>query len=183
LDIRNGIRAAAPHRLDAARATIRELISLTYLLHTGGYLSRQNTEILGNALDELGQFFTFARNSSLSDAIHLKREDFLPGDASLPRRERVGIPSAVGPIEIGGKAGSEDARKGGGRITNDAVHSERQQLIIDILKKGGKLGIKDITSQMVGCSEKTVQRELAVLVKSGIVQKDGEKRWSGYVLV
>jgi hypothetical protein len=56
----------------------------------------------------------------------------------------------------------------------------RQGVIISILKKGGELGIKDFTKAISGCSEKTIQRELATLVSNGQIKKAGEKRWSRY---
>ena len=40
--------------------------------------------------------------------------------------------------------------------------------------------IKDLTPVIKGCSEKTIQRELATLVDKGIVNKEGERRWSVY---
>ena len=42
--------------------------------------------------------------------------------------------------------------------------------------------IKDVSPLIKGCSEKTIQRELLSMVKSGILKKEGEKRWSKYSL-
>lgn len=58
--------------------------------------------------------------------------------------------------------------------------NNRQGTIISILRKGGELGIKDFTQAISGCSEKTIQRELATLVSNGQIKKAGEKRWSRY---
>jgi DNA-binding HxlR family transcriptional regulator len=44
------------------------------------------------------------------------------------------------------------------------------------------VGIRDIADKVLGCSEKTLQRELNTLVDSGLVNRIGEKRWSKYVL-
>jgi len=60
--------------------------------------------------------------------------------------------------------------------------SNRQEIIINLLKKGNELGIKDFTSSIKGCSEKTIQRELVSLVAKGQIKKEGEKRWSRYSL-
>ena len=59
----------------------------------------------------------------------------------------------------------------------------RRESIVSILRQQGRLGIKDITKVIRGCSEKTVQRELLSLVKEGVVMKEGERRWSVYSLV
>jgi hypothetical protein len=42
--------------------------------------------------------------------------------------------------------------------------------------------IKDVSPLVTGCSEKTIQRELSAMVRSGILKKVGEKRWSRYSL-
>jgi Fic family protein len=60
--------------------------------------------------------------------------------------------------------------------------SNRQEVIINLLKKGGELSIKDFTSSIKDCSEKTIQRELVLLVSKGLIKKAGEKRWSKYSL-
>ena len=60
--------------------------------------------------------------------------------------------------------------------------SERQEAIIGVIRSKGELSIKDLTGVIKGCSEKTIQRELIVLVESGILNKVGERRWSRYSL-
>jgi len=60
--------------------------------------------------------------------------------------------------------------------------TDRRGIIINLLKKDSGLGIKDFTSAIKGCSEKTIQRELATLVSKGQIKKEGEKRWSRYSL-
>ena len=60
--------------------------------------------------------------------------------------------------------------------------SNRQDIILSLLKKDSELGIKDFTSAIKGCSEKTIQRELVTLVSKGQIKKMGEKRWSRYSL-
>lgn len=60
--------------------------------------------------------------------------------------------------------------------------SPRQQQIIKILQGQGWLGIKDIADAVPDFSTKTVQRELAALVDFGVLKKQGDRRWSRYVL-
>ena len=60
---------------------------------------------------------------------------------------------------------------------------QRAERIIDILKAGGMLGIRDISANLPQYSEKMVQRELAELVETGKVRKIGAKRWSRSQLV
>lgn len=56
----------------------------------------------------------------------------------------------------------------------------RADAILTILKERGESSIGDIAAQVPTVSEKTVQRELILLVESGAVEKLGERRWSRY---
>lgn len=64
--------------------------------------------------------------------------------------------------------------------TKQKDKSNRQEIIMSLLKKNKELGIKDFVSSISDCSEKTIQRELVVLVAKGLIRKEGEKRWSRY---
>lgn len=61
-----------------------------------------------------------------------------------------------------------------------AAKNERQILILNTIRAKGELSIKDLTTVIKGCSEKTIQRELISLVNSGDLLKNGERRWSRY---
>jgi len=61
--------------------------------------------------------------------------------------------------------------------------SNRQDIILSMLKSGVKLTIKDFAQNIKDCSEKTIQRELLTLVSKGILKKEGERRWSKYFIV
>ena len=58
----------------------------------------------------------------------------------------------------------------------------RQGIILDIIKSKKEVMIKDISSHIKDCSEKTIQRELLAMVDAGVLKKLGEKRWSKYSL-
>ncbi len=62
------------------------------------------------------------------------------------------------------------------------IKSERQKLIITALKGQSHLTIKDFSRIIKDCSEKTIQRELLSMVDSGLIKKEGERRWSRYSL-
>ena len=75
----------------------------------------------------------------------------------------------------------------------DKLKKERRDDIVNIIKNiGGNATIKDIkdrvksspnkTSPLLSCGEKTLQRELVSMVKDGVLNKMGEKRWSRYFL-
>jgi len=66
------------------------------------------------------------------------------------------------------------------KTPSDIKKTSRRSLIINTIQKKGSVMIKDLTPVIKGCSEKTIQRELATLVDKGIVNKEGERRWSVY---
>lgn len=61
--------------------------------------------------------------------------------------------------------------------------TNRQSIIINLLRKKKDLTIKDIALVIRDCSEKTIQRELISLIEGGVLKKTGERRWSRYSLV
>lgn len=68
------------------------------------------------------------------------------------------------------------------RIENKEKKNDRQVKIIDLIKDKKHVSIKDISVNIKDCSEKTIQRELNSMVVSGVLKKEGEKRWSRYSL-
>ena len=61
--------------------------------------------------------------------------------------------------------------------------SERQDKIIRFIQKNGLSGVGDIARSLgAGISGRTVQRDLNALVGSGLLKKEGEKRWRRYFL-
>ena len=67
-----------------------------------------------------------------------------------------------------------------GHIASDK--NVRYETIINLLKKTREITVKDVSSIISDCSEKTIQRELLNLVDKGVLKKEGERRWSKYSL-
>src|SRR3989344_3905308 len=63
-----------------------------------------------------------------------------------------------------------------------ASDSQRRQQIIKYIRDKGWSSIRDIASAVPNFSSKTVQRELIDLVRTGVLKKEGERRWSRYQL-
>jgi len=63
-----------------------------------------------------------------------------------------------------------------------AGKTNRRDAVLKLFKKNKELTIKDISREVSGCSEKTIQRELIALVSKGVLNKKGERRWSRYSL-
>ncbi len=86
------------------------------------------------------------------------------------------------------KGQNKDSRnKASFKRTNNTIkdkdskgQSDRKSMILKIFNKKDKVSIKDVSSVIQNCSEKTLQRELLALVRDGILMKEGERRWSTY---
>ncbi|MFH0755470.1 MAG: hypothetical protein V1910_02275 [bacterium] len=60
--------------------------------------------------------------------------------------------------------------------------NDRQTIILSMLKSGIKLTMKDFAQNIKNCSEKTIQRELLILVAKGVLKREGKRRWVKYFL-
>ena len=75
---------------------------------------------------------------------------------------------------------ASSAKKPSASLPSDKLKEERTQLVLSVLKKQNKAMIKDFSSVIAGCSEKTIQRLLTELVQGGVLKKEGDRRWSRY---
>jgi hypothetical protein len=66
----------------------------------------------------------------------------------------------------------------------DKVHvssnEDREEKVISIIRQNKNVSIKDISTQILDCSEKTIQRTLNKLIVEGKINKTGERRWARY---
>jgi hypothetical protein len=85
-----------------------------------------------------------------------------------------------------GQSGSgKNSSKGASTLTEQGgrdKRTDRQEIILGLLKNSPGLTIKDFSKVITDCSEKTIQRELLDLVQKGVIKKEGERRWSTYSL-
>lgn len=170
LDMRSGLRAPASEKGQAVLARIRELISCVRLLAISGFISAQNAGAITEALDELGSLIVVSQRSSLAEQFAISRTELTP--PPTPEMPRASAYHA-----------RPEPKKDVKDMTRTTGTTDRSQQIMDILKFGGEIGIKDIAANLPQYSEKMIQRELLELVSLGKIQKTGEKRWSRYSLV
>ncbi|MEI7719619.1 MAG: DeoR family transcriptional regulator [bacterium] len=69
-----------------------------------------------------------------------------------------------------------------GRTVVKQGDNGRAAKILEYISTNENVSIKDIASFVSDCSEKTIQRELGVLIKQGLIKRVGERRWSQYSL-
>lgn len=177
LELRSGFRGPASEKGQSALVSIRELISLIRLLAVSGYISVQNANAIAEALDELGSLIVVSQRSALAEQLTITSDQLVPPTSPIGfmRQDR---PHSPGPRPAR-RPPVATVSAGEGEVGS----SQRAERIMDILKLGGLLGIRDIASNLPQYSEKMVQRELADLVEAGKVKKIGAKRWSRYQLL
>jgi predicted transcriptional regulator len=172
LDLRDEMRATQSTHAADFRSCARYLISLLRMLTIGGFLSSQNSTVLIEALNELGNFLSAAQNSSLSDSVSFSRQDFidiLPSDVKDIRDTPQS--KSTDPVKDNSKMSYRDTKE-----TLDV----RKQNILDIIRGAKELGISDIAAALPEYSSKTIQRDLVELIRLGRVRRQGLKRWSRY---
>ena len=145
------------------------------MLAVSGFLSLQNSSTVIDGLDDLGNFLAASQNSPLSEAVSLSREDLLDiqqGNFKDVKDNR----------NIKDRIMIKDTKDTSDTKTNKEGLDVRKKSIIEVLRTGGSLGIRDISSNLPEYSEKMIQRDLAELVALGSVKKAGLKRWSRYAI-
>lgn len=176
LELRSGFRGVASEKGQSVLVEIRSIISQARLLAIAGYVSAQNARSIIETVDELGSLIIISQRSTLAEQVSLSRDDLVPRTQST-YRTNIGHKVTQ---EIRKQSIKKDTKDIKGDIENQSKNSDRSGRILDILRVGGELGIKDVSNNLPQYSEKMIQRELADLVSAGAVLKVGEKRWSRY---
>ena len=70
-----------------------------------------------------------------------------------------------------------------GQVSGGGSALDRRTRILEIIKDKKDASIKDISTVISDCSEKTIQRELMSLISEGVISKTGERRWSRYSII
>jgi hypothetical protein len=189
ISLRNRVGAIAVGLVDAAilpsgaaRAALsRELLMLSSVLSiasTSGFLSSMNADLIAreayNLLQEIAAYeeprLSFDEAPTLST---IAKSVF---SREVSRHANPTPPKHLAPRNsaFGGKGHIKD---------NEASNiKDRREAVLSVIKNKGKANIKDISTFIRGVSEKTIQRELLALIATGIVLKQGERRWSTYSL-
>ena len=179
---------------------ISEILVLFNIAETTKMVSKMNHDILVSELYKLSNFLTTSgsnyssakiafspnifpgdynyapdksyKNNSLNiqDSFDMKGQDLYKGQKDIKDIEKDNVFNKMSPIKI------SDGEK------NIKDKNNRQNIIKSMLKSGVKLTIKDFAKNIKGCSEKTIQRELISMVSSGVLKKEGERRWTKYFL-
>lgn len=133
------------------------------LASLGGFISDINFEILKKEYKKLKEFIEEQK------------------DLIIYRSALENLSFAPQLLVLDTKKEKEDKGHKGQNIISDKTE-DRKQKILNFLKNNDKKTIKEISAIFEGISEKSVQRDLAELVRSGYLEAEGEKRWRVYFL-
>lgn len=188
LVLKDGFRAGGPERTNSLLALLVEIISLLEVANASGYLSTMNLGVLRQECVRLGQFIREVEDTADAETLVFEEGYFEAGSFKGQNMEGMsytGNESAK--MRTRASYERQSAResgepKGGKRHTPSLRHQGRQAEILKLIREKGHISVKDIVDVIDDCSEKTLQRELLMLVKRGVLKKKGERRWSTYTL-
>lgn len=149
-------------------ADLFALLGAVRMLSVYGSLSPETGAILGRELEQVAE--RLVRGSHPSPFV--STEDL---QVSLP------APHSFDGHQMSLKTGDMVPIKDNRPKGQSKGQSDRMSLILDLVRKSKSLSIKEITSVIRDCSEKTIQRELNILIERGLIRREGERRWSLYL--
>jgi hypothetical protein len=183
---------------------VKNIISLLDVAYVGGAVSQMNFDILKQEYQNLADLITSQMTeNSLIKYISDETINYLSegGEdrklesrlSEIPINSFRNNPAPKGSVRktyLLNKdfIGQKDTRKDTvndlyGLNSNNEKKSLRKEQIINFLKDKTWTGIIEISKSLPDCGPKTVQRELLEMVSRNILKKQGERRWSKYMLV
>lgn len=190
MTLREGFRSAGPDKVSDIAAQVREIMSLLDVAHASGFISNMNLEIVKRAYADLVSYLRMSEDGDTSESLALGEEYFtlslgqskghVRKKASTPVKDTTEQNTSV---QESAPVSSSGETKKPVSVREKRKTSSRRIAILDVLATKSPADIKDISKVITDCSEKTIQRELAKLVRDNVLKKEGTKRWTRYSLV
>jgi len=179
-------------------SSIGEIISMLDVAKISQMISETNYEIIRGEFDKMADFLATS-SKNLSSAKIAFGHNFFDGNYNFVSNQNYQNRTSgsqkdgfsTGAVSYKGQKDIKDV----GNLNKTSLinssllekklkdKSNRQDIILNMLKGGLQLTIKDFAKNIKDCSEKTIQRELILLVSRGVIKREGERRWSKYSLV
>jgi len=169
-----------------AKTKVLEIVSLLEISARGGLISAMNLSILKQEFLNLINIFE-ASNIATKQAVNNSVSKIF--GATVVSQGTINIK----PVQnVAAQSSSTISRVSDTDIKDRNVSSpvrenenktNRQAIILNLIKRRKELTIKDISEVIKDCSEKTIQRELNAFITKGILKRRGVRRWSKYSLV
>lgn len=159
-----------------AKEKLNKISNLSEISSKNRILAESHRQIIKEEVDKLvsliDKLLSDITKKYLADVLSIPAINFGPENISVS--DRSAVSDKLNRTNMSGRTN---------RMTNKTELSLRQKKIIEIIKKIGQAGINDISKEIRGCGEKTIQRELVFLCSLGVLGKNGEKRWSRYFYI
>lgn len=157
------------HTSDLLFSSATKIIAFLNIALISSLISNMNSSIIIYEIESLIDFIN-KNNREIHPPGYILSDSFFATDAQMPTdKGHQNVSKTL------------DMAKNKDNTVKDKKN-ERQEIILDTLKKDSNLTIKDFTKVIKNCSEKTIQRELLYLVEKGTIKRVGERRWSTYSL-
>ncbi len=199
-------------RFEESKSLINEVVALVEVAGLVGIISSMNSAILGNELlllkKSIEEKEELNKKSGFQDSFFASQG---PNTAVIPEgffssfsEEKTNTEKQLPATPVQQKQNVKDnvlyqkqskvngqsagARRPEGAVlvkdrqSDIALKINRRNNILRLIKDKKEVMIKDISTVISDCSEKTIQRELNTLVAEGVLKKKGSKRWSRYAL-
>src|SRR3989338_8548566 len=167
-----------------ARTKVLELVSFLEIAFRAGLLSQMNFSILKQEFSNLVNIFSnqgIVSKNPFHENISKTFFGISQSDQSVRETNSDKIYATHGPDYTIQKMSLSDVKdKSFDANKNNLKRSNRQNIILGLLKKKKDLNIKDMALIIKDCSEKTIQRELNSFISLGIIKRAGVRRWSKY---
>ncbi len=185
--------------VDMIHEGVMRVVSLLDVAYVTGRISEMNASVLKR---EFRALVESVRSSVEKKRTSTDGSSFSPSffEVELPSRESgsrsMSEDLSAGSSSISGTvSGSETdehrpdrspVKRSRGRSSGyigNVAKNERRAAIFNLLREKKEITVTDLAAVVTDCSQKTLQRELLQLVEEGILNKEGERRWSRYSLV
>ncbi len=167
-------------------------------LYFKGVLNNNNLRVVKKAISSLLDLISENASALFYGDIVFNDYDFNANSLDLKTEDRAGIKDNLN-TDKGHLKDIENTIKDKKETIKDKVDKSREikrlpslnslnnsrsrrMQIIDLLQMHSSLSLKDISAQFPDWSSKTIQRELSSMCKDGVLEKEGEKRWTRYSL-
>lgn len=181
------IKTASPNDrvrgLDTISEKIRQSIRTLELASSGSFVSEANFQVLKREYLRLADYLMERKYEILPEpsAVGLIGQESigqLANGHKIDKLETNSVTAFPGPL---GNAvtDSDNGNKGSNGVTG----GERKEEIISFIKEKDWVSVGELANVFKGrISDKTLQRDLVGMAESGLLLKEGEKRWRRYKL-
>jgi hypothetical protein len=183
-------------QLENVKIDIEKVVSLLEMAHMTGLISEMNFKVILSELTNLAKLEESYVNFSLlrpKDEGYSLSKGILGSDqqrSGFDIKDTMSDKNVLydkGHSVVENKSSSvllpsEITRVNQAKDLVKKLRVDRQVRILDIVRDKKEVTIKDMVVLIKDCSEKTIQRELVSMIKSGVLKRVGKRRWSKYSL-